>query len=87
MLSCLWPVEVPAEALTEQVEGEWVDAGGGEAEDSGHQRDDEVGQRQIHLVVVEGAVHVEHMVGEPAQGEQAHEDQHDLGQALPRLYL
>ena len=76
-----------AEALAEQVEGEGVDAGRGEAEDSGQQGDDEVSQRQIHLVVVEGAVHVEDVVGEPAQGEQAHEHQHDLGQTLPRLHL
>lgn len=81
------PVEVPSEALTEQVEGERVDAGRGEAEDSGQQGDDEVSQRQVHLVVVEGAVHVEHVVGEPAQGEQAHEHQHDLGQTLPRFHL
>lgn len=76
-----------AEALAEQVEGEGVDAGRGEAEDSGQQRDDQVSQRQVHLVVVEGAVHVEHVVGEPAQGEQAHEHQHDLRQALPGLHL
>lgn len=78
---------MPAEALAEQIEGEGVDAGGGEAEDSGQQRDDEVGQRHVHLRVVEGAVHVEHVVGEPAQGEEAHEHQHDLGQTLPRLHL
>lgn len=78
---------MPAEALAEQVEGEGVDAGWGEAEDSGQQGDDEVSQWQVHLVVVEGAVHVEDVVGEPAQGEQAHEHQDDLGQALPRLHL
>lgn len=78
---------MPAEALTEQIEGEGVDAGGGEAEDSGQQGDDEVGQRHIHLCVVERAVHVEHVVGEPAQGEEAHEHQHNLGQTLPRLHL
>lgn len=81
------PVEVAAEALAEQVEGEGVDAGGGEAEDSGQQGDDEVGQRYVRLVVVEGPVHVEHVVGEPAEGEQTHEHQHDLRQALPRLHL
>lgn len=78
---------MPAEALAEQIEGKGVDAGGGEAEDSSQQGDDEVGQRHIHLCVVEGAVHVEHVVGEPAQGEEAHEHQHNLGQALPRLHL
>lgn len=78
---------MPAEALAEQVEGKGVDAGWGEAEDSGQQGDDKVSQRKIHLVVVEGAVHVEHVVGEPAQGEQTHKHQHDLGQTLPRLHL
>lgn len=81
------PVEVPAETLAEQIEGERVDTRGGEAEDSGHQGDDQVGQGQIRQVVVEGAVHVEHVVGEPAQGEQAHEHQHNLSQALPGLHL
>lgn len=76
-----------AETLAEHVEGKGVDTGGGEAEDSGQQRDDEVGQRQVHLVVVEGAVHVEHVVGEPAQSKQTHEHQHDLSQTLPRLHL
>lgn len=79
-------VEVSAETLTEQVERERVDAGRGEAEDPGQKSDDEVGQRQIHLVVVEGAVHVEDVVWEPAQGEQAHKNQHDLSQTLPRLH-
>lgn len=76
-----------AETLAEQVEGEGVDAGGGEAEDSGQQGDDQVGQRQVHLVVVEGPVHVEHVVREPAQGEETHEDQNDLSQPLPGLHL
>lgn len=76
-----------AEALAQQVQSEGVDAGRGEAEDSGQQRDHEVGQRQVHLGVVERAVHVEHVVGEPAEGEEAHKHQNDLGQALPRLHL
>lgn len=36
---------------------------------------------------MEGAVHVQHVVGEPAQSEQAHEHQHDLRQTLPGLHL
>lgn len=76
-----------AETLAEQIEGERVDAGRGEAEDSGQQGDDQVGQGQVHLVVVEGAVHVEHVVGEPAESEQPHENQHDLSQTLPGLHL
>lgn len=75
------------ETLAEQVESEGVDAGGGEAEDPGQQGDHQVGQRQVHVLVLEGAVHVEDVVGEPAEGEEAHEDQHDLGQTLPGLNL
>lgn len=78
---------MPSEALAEQVEGERVDAGRGKAEDSGQQGDDEVGQRHIHLMVVERAVHVENVVGKPAQGEEADKHQDDLGQALPCFYL
>lgn len=76
-----------AETLAEQVKSEGIDAGGGEAEDPGEQGDDQVSQRQVHLVVVEGAVHVEDVVGEPAEGEETHEDQDDLGQTLPGLNL
>lgn len=81
------PVEVPPEALAEQVEGEGVDAGRGEAEDAGQQCDHQVAQRQVHLLVVEGAVHVEQVVGEPAEGEEEDQHQHDLGQPLPGLHL
>lgn len=76
-----------AEALAEQVESEGIDTRGGEAEDSGHQGDDEMSQGQVHLVVVKGAVHVEHVVGKPTQRKQAHKNKHNLGQALPRLHL
>lgn len=75
------------ETLAEQVKSEGVDAGGGEAEDPGQQGDDQVGQRQVHLVVVEGTVHVENVVGEPAQGKETHEHQDNLGQTLPGLDL
>lgn len=81
------PVEVSPEGLAEQVEGEGVDAGRGEAEDAGQQRDHQVGQRQVQLLVVEGAVQVEHVVGEPAHGKQPHQHQHDLRQPLPGLHL
>lgn len=81
------PVEVSPEGLAEQVEGEGVDAGRGEAEDAGQQRDHQVGQRQVQLMVVEGAVQVEHVVGEPAHGKQPHQHQHNLRQSLPGLHL
>lgn len=81
------PVEMSPEALTEQVESERVDAGRGEAEDAGQQGYHQVAQRQVHLLVVEGAVHVEQVVGEPAEGEEEDQHQHNLGQPLPGLHL
>lgn len=81
------PVEMPPEALAEQVESERVDAGRGEAEDAGQQGNHQVAQRQVHLLVVEGAVHVEEVIGEPAEGEEEDKHQHNLGQPLPGLHL
>lgn len=72
-------VEVPAEALAQQVKGEGVHAGAGETQHARHERDDEVRQRRVDLSIVERAVHVEDVVGEPAQREEAHEHQDDLG--------
>lgn len=72
-------VEVPAEALAQQVKGEGVHAGAGETQHARHERDDEVRQRRVDLSIVERAVHVEDVVGEPAQREETHEHQDDLG--------
>lgn len=81
------PVEMSPEALTKQVEGEGVDAGRGEAEDTGKQGNHQVAQRQVHLLVVEGAVHVEEVIGEPAEGEEKDQHQHNFGQPLPGFHL
>lgn len=35
-------IEMPSEALAQQVQGKWVHAGAGEAQHSRHKRDDEV---------------------------------------------
>lgn len=75
------------EALTEQVESKRVDAGRGEAEDAGQQGNHQVAQRQVHLLVVKGAVHVEEVIGEPAEGEEEHQHQYNLGQPFPGLHL
>ena len=80
-------VEVPAEAPAQQVQGEGVDAGAGEAEHAGQEGDDQVGERGVDVAVVEGTVQVEHVVGEPAQCKQADEHQDDLRQPLPRFHL
>ena len=41
----------------------------------------------VHLGVVVGAVQVDDVVREPAEGEEAHEHQHCLGKALPGFDL
>lgn len=79
--------EVLAEAFAHQVEGERVDAGVGEGKDAGAYAGDEVTQRRVHLVVVVGAVQVDHVTGHPADSEEADKHQHDFGQAFPGLVL
>ena len=79
--------EVLAETFARQVEGEWVDAGVGEGQDASAHAGDEVAQRGVHLVVVVGAVKVDHVTGQPADGEQADKHQHSFGQTLPGLHL
>lgn len=76
-----------AEALAHQVQGERVHAGVGEGQDAGAHAGDEVAQRRVHLAVVVGAVQVDHVTGEPADGEQADEHQHGFRQTLPGLEL
>jgi len=78
---------VAPEAVAQQVQGVGVGAGGGEAEHAGQQAQHQVGQGQVRVLVVEGPVQVQHLVGEPAHGEQAHEHQHDLSQPLPGVHL
>lgn len=79
--------EVLAEAFAHQVQGERVHAGVGEGQDPSAHAGDEVGQRRVHLAVVVGAVKVEDVAGQPADGEQADKHQHGFGQTLTRLDL
>lgn len=81
------PFKVFAEAFAHQVEGERVHAGVGEGQDASAHAGDEVAQRGVHLVVVVGAVKVDHVTGQPAEGKQADEHQHGFGQTLPGLDL
>lgn len=81
------PLKVFAEAFAHQVEGERVHAGVGEGQDASAHAGDEVAQRGVHLVVVVGAVKVDHVTGQPAEGKQADEHQHGFGQTLPGLDL
>lgn len=80
-------VELLPEALAQQVEGKRVDTGVGEGQEAGTDAGDEVEHGGVHLGVVVGAVQVDDVVGEPAEGEEAHEHQHGLGEALPGFYL
>lgn len=75
--------EVHAEAFAHQVEGKRVDAGVGEGQDAGAHAGNKVAQRGVHLVVVVGAVQVDHVTGQPADGKEADEHQHGFGQTLP----
>lgn len=81
------PLKVFAEAFAHQVEGERVHAGVGEGQNASAHAGDEVAQRGVHLVVVVGAVQVDHVTGQPAEGKQANEHQHGFGQTLPGLDL
>lgn len=79
--------EVLAEAFAHQVESKRVDAGVGEGQNAGAHTGDKVAKRGVHLVIVVGAVQVDHVTGQPADGKEANEDQDDFGQTFPRLDL
>lgn len=80
-------VELFPESLAQQVEGKRVHTGVGEGQEAGTDAGDEVEHGGVHLGVVVGAVQVDDVVGEPAEGEEAHEHQHCLGKALPGFDL
>lgn len=79
--------EVSAEGFAHQVEGKRVHAGVGEGQNASAHAGDKVSQRGVHLVIVEGAVQVDHMTGQPADCEQANKHQHSFSQTLPGLDL
>lgn len=72
-----------AEGFAHQEEGKRVHAGVGEGQNASAHAGDEVSQRGVHPVVVEGAVQVDHVTGQPADCEQADKHQHGFGQTLP----
>lgn len=80
-------VELFPETLAQQVEGKRVHTGVGEGQEAGTDAGDEVEHGGVHLRVVVGAVQVDDVVGEPAEGKEAHEHQHCLGKALPGFNL
>lgn len=80
-------VELLPETLAQQVEGKRVDTGVGEGQEAGTDAGDEVEHGGVHLGVVIGAVQVDDVVREPAEGKEAHEHQHCLGEALPGFDL
>lgn len=75
-------VELLPETLAQQVEGKRVHAGVGEGQEAGTDAGDKVEHGGVHFGVVVRAVQVDDMVGEPAEGKEAHEHQHCLSQAL-----
>lgn len=79
--------EVFAEAFAHQVEGERVHTGVGEGQNASTHAGDEVAQRGVHLVIVVGAVQVDDMTWQPADGKQAHKHKHRFGQTLSGLDL
>lgn len=80
-------VELFPETLAQQVEGKRVHTGVGEGQEAGTDAGDEVEHGGVHLRVVVGAVQVDDVVGEPAEGKEAHKHQHRLGEALPGFDL
>lgn len=79
--------EVPAKVFAHQKEGKRVHAGVGEGHNASAHTGDEVSQRGVHPVIVEGAVQVDHVTGQPADCEQADKHQHGFRQTLPGLDL
>lgn len=79
--------EVSAQGFAHQIEGKWVHAGVGEGQNASAHTGDKVSQRGVHLVVVEGAVQVDHMTGQPADCKQGNKHQHSFSQTLPGLDL
>lgn len=71
------------EAFAHQVQSKWVHTGVGEGQDASAHAGDEVAQRRVHLVVVVGAVQVDHMTREPAERKQADKHKHSFSQTLP----
>lgn len=80
-------VEVFAEAFAHQVEGKWVHTGVGEGQNASTHTCEEVAQRCVNLVVVIGAVQVDHMTGQPTDSKQADKHQHSFGQSFSGLDL
>lgn len=79
--------EVSAEGFAHQIKGKWVHAGVGEGQNASAHTGDKVSQRSVHLVIVEGAVQVDHMTRQPAECEQANKHQHSFSQTFPGLDL
>lgn len=63
--------EVFAEVFAHQIEGKGVHAGVGEGQNASAHTGDKVSDGGVHLVVVERAVQVDHMTGQPAECKQA----------------
>lgn len=80
-------VELLPEALAQQIEGKRVHTGVGEGQEAGTDAGDKVEHGGVYLRVVVGAVQVDDMVGEPAEGKEAHKHQYCLGKPLAGFNL
>lgn len=80
-------VELLPEALAQQIQGKGVHTGVGEGQEAGTDAGDKVEHGGVHLRVVVGTVQVDDMIGEPAEGEEAHKHQYCLGKPLPGFDL
>lgn len=80
-------VELLPKALAEQVESKGVDTRVSERQDPSTDAGNEMQHWGVHLGVVVGAVQVDDVSGQPAEGKEAHKDQHGPGQALTGLNL
>lgn len=80
-------VELLPEALAQQIKSKGVHTGVGEGQEAGTDAGDKVEHGGVHFRVVVGTVQVDDMVGEPAEGKEAHKHQYCLGKPLPEFDL
>lgn len=80
-------VELLPEALAQQIKSKGVHTGVGEGQEAGTDAGDKVEHGGVHFRVVVGTVQVDDMVGEPAEGKEAHKHQYCLGKPLPGFDL
>lgn len=76
-----------AEVFAHQIEGKRVHAGVGEGQNASAHTGDKVPDGGVHLAVVERAIQVDHVTGQPGDCKQANKHQHRFSQTLPGVDL